>query len=78
MEYILAEIDFEKMLDVPPPNWTIQGWDFQIMIPRPGDGEFHEGIELFGGANRLRFEGGQSAKSVKKVVGATGIEPVTR
>lgn len=28
-------------------------WDFPIMILGPGDGEFHEGDEVFGDADRL-------------------------
>jgi hypothetical protein len=38
---------FAIHLDVLPLNRTIYGWNFPIMIPRPGDGEFHESIEVF-------------------------------
>ena len=57
-------IEFAKCLqdwiacDVPPPIRAIFGWDFPVMIPRPGDGESDEGFEVFGGADRLRSEAG--------------------
>lgn len=35
-----------RPFDVPPLIRTIFGWDFPVMIPRPGYGEFHEGIEV--------------------------------
>ena len=45
-------------LDVPPLNRTVFGWNFPLMIPGWGKGEFHEVIEVFGGADRVRVEAG--------------------
>ncbi len=39
--------------DVPPVFWSVLSWNFPIMIPLMGEGEFHEEVEVFGGADRL-------------------------
>lgn len=44
--------------DLPPLFRTVLGWDFPVMIPRRGDGESDEGIEVFGGADRFCSEAG--------------------
>lgn len=44
--------------DVPPVFRTVQSWNFPFMILLSGRGEFHEEIEVHGGADRVRVEAG--------------------
>lgn len=44
--------------DVPPDFRTVLGWNFPLKIPMTGEGEFHEEIEVLGGADRLHFAPG--------------------
>jgi len=46
-------------LDVLPINWSIRNWNFPLMIPQSGRGDFHEVIEVHRGADRLRSEAGR-------------------
>ena len=57
-------MDFHSLLlvrslcDLPPENWTVLGWNFPLMILGSGQGQFHEGIEVHGGADRVRPQAG--------------------
>lgn len=42
--------------DVPPQIRTVFGWNFPFMIPRWEKESSNEGIEVLGGADRVRFE----------------------
>lgn len=35
-----------KYHDLPPANRTILSWNFPLMVPWPGTGEFHEDVEV--------------------------------
>ena len=39
--------------DVPPGFRSVLNWSFPIMIPAMGEGEFHEEVEVLGGADHL-------------------------
>ena len=39
--------------DVPPGFRTVLRWNFPLMIPLWGEGEFHEEVEVFGGPDCL-------------------------
>ncbi len=39
--------------DVPPGFRTVLNWNFPFMIPAMGEGEFHEEVKVFGGADRF-------------------------
>ena len=47
------------------------------MIPRPGDGESHEGIEVFGGADRVRTEQAEDGTVIGEVCRRAGISEAT-
>jgi hypothetical protein len=36
-----------KGIDLPPVFRSVLSWNFPIMIPLTGEGEFHEEIEVF-------------------------------
>lgn len=40
-------------VDVPPAIRFVLSWNFSIMIPLTGEGEFHEEVEVFRSADRL-------------------------
>jgi hypothetical protein len=44
--------------DVPPGFRTVLSWNFPIMILMTGEGEFHEEVEVLGGADRIHFAPG--------------------
>ncbi|MER8563897.1 hypothetical protein, partial [Mesorhizobium sp. M0578] len=43
----IATAEWERRDDMLPLNRTVYGWNFPFVIPRPGDGEFHESNEVF-------------------------------
>ena len=54
----IGELALENDADVLPAFRTDLSWNFPIMIPGSGRGEFHEDVEVHRGANRLRTEAG--------------------
>ncbi|MGN8115379.1 DEAD/DEAH box helicase family protein [Labrys sp. 22185] len=42
-----------QICDVPPAFRSVLSWNFPLMIPMTGEGEFHEEVEVFGGTDRL-------------------------
>lgn len=52
--------------DVLPKNPDNLDWNFPLMIPGSGRGEFHEGIEVHGGADRLRSEAGRGWRTDRR------------
>ena len=39
--------------DVLPDFRSVLNWNFPVMIPAMGEGEFHEEVEVLGGTDRL-------------------------
>lgn len=58
-ELIGSGEDFDMLWCALPPGFrTVLSWNFPLMIPVSGEGEFLEGIEVLGGADRLCLEAG--------------------
>ncbi len=50
---------FSKKRDLLPDFRIVLSWNFPIMIPLTGEGEFHEEVKVFGGADRLHPASGR-------------------
>lgn len=55
--------DLLGRVDVPPDFRSVLSWNFPLIIPVMGEGEFHEEVEVLGGADRVHLApgGGRNA-----------------